>query len=97
MLHIDLHGAKENLTSHLLYRILPMVIVMKPIVLPGDVERKLVEVFAALGNPARMHILEILAQHPEHHLQRNRRHSTLLSHRCQRARGIRSERRWLDT
>ena len=48
-----------------MHRILPMVIVMKPIVLPGDIERKLVEIFAALGNPARMHILEILAQHPE--------------------------------
>jgi ArsR family transcriptional regulator, arsenate/arsenite/antimonite-responsive transcriptional repressor len=42
-----------------------MVIAMKPIVLPSDTERKLVEIFAALGNPARMHILEILAQNPE--------------------------------
>jgi DNA-binding transcriptional ArsR family regulator len=38
---------------------------MKPIALPSETEQKLVEIFAALGNPARMRILEILAQNPE--------------------------------
>jgi len=38
---------------------------MKPIELSSDIERKLVETFTALGNPARMQILEILAKHPE--------------------------------
>ena len=41
-----------------------MVIHMKPIGLSPEAGR-LVEVFAALGNPARFRILEILASNPE--------------------------------
>jgi ArsR family transcriptional regulator len=41
-----------------------MVIPMKPIQLSPEAER-LVEIFAALGNPARFRILEILASNPE--------------------------------
>ena len=41
-----------------------MVIHMKPIELSPE-DEQLVEIFAALGNPARFRILEILANNPE--------------------------------
>ena len=54
----------NELTFRVNDRIFPMVMQMKSISLPNEAERQ-VRIHAALGNPTRFRILEILSRNPE--------------------------------
>jgi len=55
---------KIRLDVRYIHRIIPMVIIMKTVSIPQDAEQW-VRIHAALGNPTRFRILEILSRNPQ--------------------------------